>query len=64
MGHEQGTGIRADNFRREAIDFEVVDWKSQYHAILGRPEAAWAHEVEAAWARTGAEAAWAHKDCF
>ena len=26
-----------DNFRREAIDFEVVDWKSQYHAILGRP---------------------------
>ena len=26
-----------ENFQREAIDFEVVDWKSQYHAILGRP---------------------------
>ena len=26
-----------DNFKREAIDFEVVDWPSQYHAILGRP---------------------------
>ena len=26
-----------DNFRKEVIDFEVVDWKSQYHAILGRP---------------------------
>ena len=25
------------NFRTEKIDFEVVDWKSQYHAILGRP---------------------------
>jgi len=25
------------NFRREAIDFEVVDWPSQYNAILGRP---------------------------
>ena len=25
------------NFRREKIDFEVVDWPSQYHAILGRP---------------------------
>ena len=24
-----------DNFRREKIDFEVVDWPSQYHAILG-----------------------------
>jgi hypothetical protein len=25
-----------DNFRRERMDFEVVDWPSQYHAILGR----------------------------
>ena len=25
------------NFRREKIEFEVVDWPSQYHAILGRP---------------------------
>ena len=27
----------ATNFRKETLDFEVVDWKSQYHAILGRP---------------------------
>src|SRR3954464_4023613 len=27
----------ATNFRKEILDFEVVDWKSQYHAILGRP---------------------------
>ena len=26
-----------DNFGRENLDFEVVDWQSQYHAILGRP---------------------------
>jgi len=25
------------NFRRERLEFEVVDWESQYHAILGRP---------------------------
>ena len=25
------------NFRREKLEFEVVDWPSQYHAILGRP---------------------------
>jgi hypothetical protein len=25
------------NFRKENIEFEVVDWPSQYHAILGRP---------------------------
>jgi hypothetical protein len=25
------------NFRRERLDFEVVDWPSQYNAILGRP---------------------------
>ena len=24
------------NFRRENLDFELVDWQSQYHAILGR----------------------------
>ena len=23
------------NFRREKLDFEVVDWSSQYNAILG-----------------------------
>ena len=23
------------NFRRESIEFEVLDWQSQYHAILG-----------------------------
>src|SRR3954462_12907352 len=27
----------ATNFRKETMDFEVIDWKSQYHAILGRP---------------------------
>src|SRR3954465_15775066 len=27
----------ASNFCKETLDFEVVDWKSQYHAILGRP---------------------------
>ena len=26
-----------DNYRREKIEFEVVHWPSQYHAILGRP---------------------------
>ena len=25
------------NYRKEMIDFEIVDWESQYHAILGRP---------------------------
>jgi hypothetical protein len=25
------------NFRKEKTEFEVVDWPSQYHAILGRP---------------------------
>ncbi|KAK1619631.1 hypothetical protein QYE76_025148 [Lolium multiflorum] len=28
---------RADNFRKEKIEFEVVNWESQYHAILERP---------------------------
>ena len=28
---------KPDNFRREKLEFEVVDWPSQYHAILGRP---------------------------
>ena len=27
----------AENFRKEKIEFEVMDWPSQYHAILGRP---------------------------
>jgi hypothetical protein len=25
------------NYRRETLDFKVMDWPSQYHAILGRP---------------------------
>jgi hypothetical protein len=25
------------NYRREKVDFEVMEWPSQYHAILGRP---------------------------
>jgi hypothetical protein len=25
------------NFRKDKIEFEIVDWPSQYHAILGRP---------------------------
>jgi hypothetical protein len=25
------------NYRKEKLDFEVMDWPSQYHAILGRP---------------------------
>jgi hypothetical protein len=25
------------NFPREKLEFEVMDWPSQYHAILGRP---------------------------
>ena len=28
---------KESNFRKETLDFEVVDWRSQYHAILGRP---------------------------
>jgi hypothetical protein len=26
----------SSNYRREKLDFEVMDWSSQYHAILGR----------------------------
>jgi hypothetical protein len=25
------------NYRREKLDFEVMDWPSQYHTVLGRP---------------------------
>jgi hypothetical protein len=25
------------NYRREKLDFKLMDWPSQYHAILGRP---------------------------
>src|SRR3954463_5468335 len=25
------------NYMKELIDFKIVDWESQYHAILGRP---------------------------
>jgi hypothetical protein len=27
---------KPDNFRKERLEFEVVNWESQYHAILGR----------------------------
>jgi hypothetical protein len=27
----------SSNFRREKLEFEVMEWPSQYHAILGRP---------------------------
>jgi hypothetical protein len=27
----------SNNYRREKLEFEVMDWLSQYHAILGRP---------------------------
>jgi hypothetical protein len=26
-----------NNYRKEKLEFEVMDWPSQYHAILGRP---------------------------
>jgi hypothetical protein len=26
------------NYRKEKLDFEVMDWPSQYHAILGQPK--------------------------
>src|SRR4051812_47465718 len=29
--------LRRNNFRRETLDFKVVDWQSQYHTILSRP---------------------------
>src|SRR3954470_10987649 len=25
------------NFTRQVLEFKVLDWQSQYHAILGRP---------------------------
>jgi hypothetical protein len=31
---------KPDNFRKESIEFEVVNWESQYHAILRRPACA------------------------
>jgi hypothetical protein len=27
----------SENYRREKLKFEVMDWPSQYHAILGHP---------------------------
>ena len=27
----------ATHFRTESMEFEIVDWRTQYHAILGRP---------------------------
>jgi hypothetical protein len=29
------------NFRREKLEFKVMDWPSQYHTILGRPAFTW-----------------------
>jgi hypothetical protein len=29
--------VNRQNYRREKLDFEVINWPSQYHAILGRP---------------------------
>jgi hypothetical protein len=26
-----------ENFKKEKIEFQVIDWPSQYHTILGRP---------------------------
>jgi hypothetical protein len=26
-----------DNFQREKLEFKIMDWPLQYHAILGRP---------------------------
>jgi hypothetical protein len=26
-----------ENFRKEKLEFEMIDWPSQYHALLGRP---------------------------
>ena len=33
------------NFARHVLEFEVLDWQSQYHAILGRPAFAQFMEV-------------------
>jgi hypothetical protein len=27
----------SSNYRKEKLEFKVMDWPSQYHAILGRP---------------------------
>jgi hypothetical protein len=29
--------VNRQNYRREKLDIEVMDWPSQYHAILGQP---------------------------
>jgi hypothetical protein len=29
--------VNRQNYRREKLNFEVMDWPSQYHTILGRP---------------------------
>jgi hypothetical protein len=29
--------INSSNYHKEKLEFEVMDWPSQYHAILGRP---------------------------
>ncbi|KAK1614180.1 hypothetical protein QYE76_019697 [Lolium multiflorum] len=43
------------NFRREKIKFEVVDWESQYHAILGRPAFAKHREFQKIASKFGAK---------
>jgi hypothetical protein len=36
------------NFRREKLEFEVMDWPSQYHAILGQIVFAWLIAIDGA----------------
>jgi hypothetical protein len=35
----------SSNYRREKLEFEEMDWPSQYHAILGRPAFASSHSL-------------------
>jgi hypothetical protein len=37
------------NYRKEKLDFEVMDWPSQYHAILERPTLSCFMEVPHLW---------------
>jgi hypothetical protein len=39
------------NYKKEKLDFEVMDWPSQYHAILGRPAfcASWQYLTIPTW---------------
>lgn len=37
--------VKTGNFAKDKLEFEVLDWQSQYHAILGRPTFAQFMEV-------------------